>query len=122
MTKNPSDKTITGVIYFVASLTASIEIQKQSAAEDGAKTIRYESEGLPYRDINKSPCSVLVGIPVEIPDLIKSKIINGNSVITAKFIASTFNAIPGPELPVIPSLPAYAAPRAIVTAAISSSV
>ena len=28
--KNPSERTITGVIYLVASLTASIEIQKQS--------------------------------------------------------------------------------------------
>ena len=103
--RNPSERTITGVIYFVASLTASTEIQKQSCAEEGARTIRCESEGLPNRDISKSPCSVLVGIPVEIPDLIKSKMINGNSVITARFIASTLSANPGPELPVIPREP-----------------
>ena len=33
----PLDNTITGVIYLVANLTASIEIQKQSAADEGAK-------------------------------------------------------------------------------------
>ena len=58
----------------------------------------------------------------KIVEPIKLNTIKGNSVITAKLIASIFSAIPGPDLPVIPSEPPYAAPNAIVTAAISSSV
>ena len=105
LTKKPSDSTTTGVMYLVASLTASIEIQKQSDADEGARTITCESDGLPNNANNKSPCSVLVGMPVEIPDLMKSKTIKGSSVITAKFKASVFKAMPGPELPVIPREP-----------------
>ena len=84
--KKPSDRTITGVIYFVASLTASIDIQKQSEADSGAKTIKCESDGLPNKDMARSPCSVLFGIPVDIPALNKLTISKGTTVNTAKII------------------------------------
>jgi hypothetical protein len=45
----------------------------------------------------------------------------GNSVITARPMASCLSATPGPLVPVNPTLPAKAAPMAAQTAAISSS-
>jgi hypothetical protein len=48
-------------------------------------------------------------------------ITSGSSVITAKPIASVFNAKPGPLVVVIARLPANAAPIADTTPAISSS-
>ena len=46
---------------------------------------------------------------------------SGSSVLTARPIASVFNEIPGPELDVMPSEPAYDAPIAQHMADISSS-
>jgi hypothetical protein len=46
---------------------------------------------------------------------------SGSSTITARFIASLFNARPGPEVEVIASAPPNAAPIAAPIAAISSS-
>jgi len=48
-------------------------------------------------------------------------ITSGNSVITARPIASCFKATPGPDVPVNPIWPAKLAPIAAQTAAISSS-
>ena len=50
-----------------------------------------------------------------------SQITSGNSTATASPNASVFSAMPGPEVVVIASAPAYAAPIAEVIAAISSS-
>ena len=63
---------------------------------------------LPYKACNKSVCSDLVGSPVEGPPRCTSTITKGNSVITARFIASLFRQIPGPEVVVTAKAPAKA--------------
>src|SRR5690606_40664890 len=55
------------------------------------------------------------------PPRCTTTISNGISRITARHIASTVNAIPGPEVVVTASDPPYAAPIADEIAAISSS-
>lgn len=50
-----------------------------------------------------------------------SHIIKGNSIDVARPINSDFKQNPGPDVPVTPNAPAYAEPKAIPTAAISSS-
>ena len=61
------------------------------------------------------------GKPVEGPPRCTLIISKGISSITARPIASPFNAIPGPLVEVIPIDPPYAAPMAAVIPAISSS-
>ena len=70
---------------------------------------------------NRSVCSDLVGRPVDGPPRCTSTMTNGNSVITAKFIASLFRQMPGPEVVVTASAPANDAPTAEAHPAISSS-
>ena len=105
----------------MAMRLASSAIQKQSPAVAGARTGIGASELRPKRAWSKSACSVLVGKPVEGPPRWMSQTTRGNSTATARPSASVFRAMPGPEVVVMPSAPAYAAPMAEVTAAISSS-
>ena len=112
---------MTGTIYLTAIRLASIATQKQSAGVDAASTGIGASELRPNKACNKSACSVLVGRPVDGPPRWMSQITNGISTATARPIASVFSAMPGPEVVVIAKAPAYAAPIAEVTAAISSS-
>ncbi len=46
-----------------------MDIQKQSAGEEGASIITGDSAGLPKSAKSRSVCSVFVGIPVDGPDL-----------------------------------------------------
>ena len=55
------------------------------------------------------------------PPLCTLTITNGNSAITARPIASAFNAIPGPDDAVTPRFPEKELPIAEVIPAISSS-
>ena len=64
-------------------------------------------------ELTQLDINFLVDKPYRIPSL--------NSVIIPKPIASPLSAIPGPLLAVTASFPTNAAPRALVTAAISSS-
>jgi hypothetical protein len=112
---------MTGVIYFVASLTASIEHSKQSEGVDADITGIGVSAFRPHTAWNKSDCSVFVGNPVEGPALWKLTTTNGNSATIANPNASVFSAMPGPELEVKPKYPANEAPMAEHIADISSS-
>src|SRR5215813_7979121 len=100
---------------------ASSATQKQSPGVDGANTGIGASEFRPNIACSKSACSVFVGNPVDGPPRWISHTTIGNSVITARPIASVFSAMPGPDVVVIASEPEYAAPIALVMAAISSS-
>ena len=112
---------MTGTMYFTAIRQASIATQKQSAGVDAASTGIGASELRPKSACNRSACSVFVGKPVDGPPRWISQITSGISTATASPLASVFSAMPGPEVVVIASAPAYAAPMAEVTAAISSS-
>src|SRR6267378_7655003 len=112
---------MTGTMYLTAIRQASIATQKQSADVEAASTGIGASELRPNRACSKSACSVLVGRPVDGPPRWMSQITKGISTATASPIASVFSAMPGPEVVVIASAPAYAAPIADVIAAISSS-
>ena len=82
------------------------------------KTIRYESEVFRVQTSTNSVSNPWWAFQQKFPDLIKSKIINGNqtntkfSLLSMHLRATNFQHLK----------PAYEAPRAIVTAAISSSV
>ena len=67
----------------------------------------------PNKACNKSVCSDLVGKPVEGPPRCTLITTNGNSVITARFIASDFRQTPGPEVEVAANAPANEAPIAV---------
>ena len=112
---------MTGTMYLTAIRLASIATQKQSAGVDAASTGIGASELRPNSACSRSACSVLVGRPVDGPPRWMSQMTSGISTATASPIASVFSAMPGPEVVVIASAPAYAAPIAEVTAAISSS-
>src|SRR6202162_2740492 len=114
----PSDKIITGIMYFNAMREASTAIQKQSPGVAGASTGIGASELRPNMAWSRSACSVLVGRPVEGPPRWISQITRGNSTMMARPIASVLSAIPGPEVVVIASAPEYAAPIAEVMGAI----
>ena len=60
-------------------------------------------------------------MPVDGPARCESMTMSGSSVAIARPSISVFNAMPGPELDVTPSAPAYEAPSAAPLAAISSS-
>jgi hypothetical protein len=104
-----------------ASRTASNTIVKQSEGEHGATMATGHSPLRPYIACNRSDCSVLVGRPVLGPPRCTFTMISGNSVITARPMASLLRQTPGPLVPVTPSAPPNAAPMAAPTAAISSS-
>src|SRR5216684_2124776 len=112
---------MTGTIYFTAIRLASMATQKQSAGVDAASTGMGASELRPKSACNRSACSVLVGKPVDGPPRWMSQMTSGISTATASPIASVLSAMPGPEVVVIASAPAYAAPIDEVIAAISSS-
>ena len=94
---------------------------KQSAGDEAASTGSGDSLLRPNIACRRSACSVLVGRPVDGPPRWTSMTTSGSSTITARFIASLFNASPGPEVEVMASAPPKAAPIAAQTAAISSS-
>ena len=112
---------MTGTMYLMAMRLASSAIQKQSPGDDGASTGIGASEFRPKRACSKSACSVFVGRPVDGPPRWMSQMTSGSSTATARPSASVFSAMPGPDVVVMPSAPAYAAPIAEVMAAISSS-
>ncbi|OAV72355.1 hypothetical protein Barb7_03122 [Bacteroidales bacterium Barb7] len=112
---------MTGVMCSTASLPAQKAASKQSVGVAAAMTTAGLSPLRPYKACIKSVCSLLVGKPVEGPPRCTSTTTNGSSAITAKPIASLFNAKPGPEVEVTPSAPAKLAPIAVLTPAISSS-
>ena len=87
----------------------------------GAITGSGDSPWRPCTAINRSDCSVFVGIPVEGPARCTSITIIGSSSAAARPIVSALRSIPGPLVAVTPSRPPNAAPSAIPAAAISSS-
>src|SRR3954467_6791142 len=116
-----SDSTYTGVRYVTATRTASIAAKKQSPGDDGAMTGTGDSELRPNSTISRSPCSGLVGIPVDGPARWTSMITSGSSSAIASPTVSDFRTTPGPAEVVTPSEPPNAAPSAAPAAAISSS-
>ena len=112
---------ITGVMRSTAILQALKAASKQSVGDVAAITGMGLSPLRPYSACNRSVCSLLVGSPVDGPPRCTSMITSGSSVITARFIASLFKHIPGPDVDVQASAPAYAAPTADAQPAISSS-
>ena len=94
---------------------------KQSDAVAAARTTMGDSPLRPYIAWFRSDCSVLVGSPVLGPPRCTLMTTSGSSVVMAKPSPSPFKANPGPEVPVMASAPAKAAPMVAVTAAISSS-
>ena len=70
---------------------------------------------------SRSPCSILVGMPVDGPARWTSTTTSGSSTMTARPIASLLSAMPGPDEAVRASAPPYEAPIAAPIAAISSS-
>src|SRR2546423_1286923 len=112
---------MTGTMYLTAMREASTAAQKQSLGGAGAMTGIGASELGPKRACSKWACSGFVGSAVEGPPRWISQMTSGISTATARPIASVFSAMPGPEVVVMASAPAYAAPMAEVMAAISSS-
>src|SRR5579862_6796231 len=100
---------------------ASIAAAKQSDGELAATTGTGDSLFRPYRTISRSPCSGLVGIPVEGPARWMSQMTSGSSSCIARPIVSALSTIPGPADVVTPSEPPNDAPSAAPAAAISSS-
>ena len=80
-----------------------------------------DSPWRPYIASIRSPCSVLVGMPVEGPARWTSMITIGSSSATARPIVSALRSMPGPLEAVTPRLPPKAAPSTMLAAAISSS-
>ncbi len=112
---------MTGVMYLVASRTASIATSKQSAGEFAEITASGASPWRPKSACSRSACSGFVGIPVDGPARWALITMSGSSVATASPNASPLSATPAPELEVTPSAPANEAPIAEQIAAISSS-
>src|SRR5687768_17396254 len=109
---NPSDNTMTGVMYLSAMRTASMAIWKHSPGVAGARTSSGASALRPHTAWNRSLCSVFVGMPVDGPARWMSKMMSGSSVMIARPSPSPLSAMPGPEVAVAPMMPAYAAPIA----------
>ncbi len=121
LARKPSESRITGVRYFTAMRAASIAASKQCTGLIAATTGSGASPCRPNRAMFRSAASVLVGRPVDGPPRWMSTISSGSSTETASEIVSLFRARPGPLVAVTPRWPANAAPRAMPTAAISSS-
>ena len=111
----------TGVRYSTAMRQAVTATSKQSEGEAAATTGSGDSPLRPHMACSRSPCSVLVGMPVDGPARWTSTMTSGSSIMTARLIISCFSAKPGPEVVVTPSEPPKLAPRAAPTPAISSS-
>ncbi len=84
---------------------ASMARSKHSAGVAGAITGTGDSPLRPNSAWSRSPCSVLVGIPVDGPARCTSTTTSGSSTITARPSISALRAIPGPDVPVSPSAP-----------------
>ena len=112
---------ITGVRYFTAMRTASMAASKHWAGVYAATIGSGDSPWRPYIASIRSPCSVLVGMPVDGPARWTSTTTIGSSSITARPTVSAFRSRPGPLVAVTPRLPPNAAPTTIPAAAISSS-
>ena len=108
-------------MYSTAILHASNAAWKQSVGDVGAITGIGLSPLRPKSTCSKSVCSVLVGKPVDGPPRITSTITKGSSSITAKFMASDFKQMPGPDVEVTPNVPTNEAPIVVQQAANSSS-
>ncbi len=96
----------TGVRNASASLRARITKWKHSEIVEAASTTLGESPGAPNRLASRSPCSILVGRPVDGPPRCTSMMTSGISAMTARPIISVFSAMPGPEVIVQAVLPA----------------
>ena len=107
--------------YLTAMRIASIAAVKQCTGLDAAITGSGASLGRPNTAMLRSAASVFVGSPVDGPPRWMSTMSSGSSNDTARLTVSDFRAMPGPLVVVTPRWPANAAPRAIPTAAISSS-
>ena len=79
---------------------------KQSSMLEAAITTLGESPGIPKSEDSRSPCSTLVGSPVEGPPRCTSTTTSGISDITARASISVLSAMPGPEVMVIAVFPA----------------
>src|SRR5262249_39942828 len=110
-----------GVRYLSAMRHASIAASKQCDGDLAATTGTGDSPLRPYNTISRSPCSGLVGIPVDGPARWMSQITSGSSSWIARPIGSAFRTTPGPADVVTPSAPPNDAPTAAPAAAISSS-
>jgi hypothetical protein len=73
---------------------------------EAAITTLGASPGIPKMEESRSPCSTLVGSPVEGPPRCTSTTTSGISAITARPSISVLSAIPGPEVMVMAVLPA----------------
>ena len=109
-------------MYCTAIRQASIDSSKASLGLLMAMTGMGASPLRPKMLLRRSDCSTLVGMPVEGPARWTSTITSGSSVEIARPMASPLRAMPGPEVPVMPRLPAKEAPMAEQMAAISSSL
>ena len=116
-----SASSTTGVRYLTAIRTASMAASKHSPGVAAATIGSGLSPWRPYIAISRSPCSVLVGMPVEGPARWTSTITIGSSIATASDTVSALRSMPGPLVAVTPRWPANAAPSAMPAAAISSS-
>src|SRR5918996_2648307 len=121
LARYPSERRITGVMYLSAMRAASSAAQKHDGGEYDATIGTGASPCRPNIACRRSDCSVLVGSPVDGPPRWMSMTISGSSSDTPRPIASALRSRPGPEVVVTPMWPANAEPRAMLTAAISSS-
>ncbi len=94
---------MTGVRYLIAMRQASIAMSKQSEEVAGATMATGDSPLRPNMHCSRSPCSVLVGMPVLGPARCTSMMTSGSSTMTARPMASLLSAMPGPLVPVMPS-------------------
>ena len=116
-----SESTITTVRNASAIRRAVTMTWKHSSIVAGAMTRAARRPVWPNSAASRSDCSTLVGSPVLGPPRCTSMTTSGISVITASPRNSVLSARPGPEVIVNATLPAYDAPIATPTAAISSS-
>ena len=81
--------------YLSAIRAASIAASKHCAGVEAAITGTGDSPLRPKSTIIRSPCSVLVGIPVAGPPRCTSRITSGSSSMIARPIVSLFSTTPG---------------------------
>ena len=106
----------------VSAIRLAVIIEwKQPSIVAGASTTCGASPGWPKIAARRSDCSTFVGRPVLGPPRCTLTTTRGVSVITASPRNSVLRAIPGPEVIVNATFPAYEAPIATPAAAISSS-
>jgi hypothetical protein len=99
-------------MYFRAILQASRVIVKPSAGDDTAMTTVGHSPLRPNKLNRRSDCSGLVDRPTDGPACCTATTTSGNSVITAKPMASDLRTKPLPLEAVTPRQPPKAAPTA----------